>query len=233
MMRSGFELDLMTDHHTLEMFAGSGGPDEQIVRAEVSRLVVDVERFEDDRQEQMAARGMGAIYTVTSQLAPLRRPLSQDERADLIAKYYVRHHAKLKHAVAGAMDRHGRCLVIDCHSFPDVALPYESWDSSRGRPDICIGTEDFHTSDALGDAFVRSFAEAGWTVDVNSPFAGALVPMDLYRRDRGVTAVMVEVNRGLYLDGQTSARRADFAATAARVRRCCARAVEGIPRPSS
>lgn len=65
------ELVLMTDHHTLDLFCTGLSP-EQVVRAPVSRLVVDVERFEDDDAEPMAAIGMGAIYSVTSSLAKLR-----------------------------------------------------------------------------------------------------------------------------------------------------------------
>jgi hypothetical protein len=32
----------------------------------------------------------------------------------------------------------GRCLIIDCHSFPSVALPYEL-DQREERADFCIG----------------------------------------------------------------------------------------------
>jgi N-formylglutamate deformylase len=56
----------MTDHFTQALFAQSCG-EAIVVRAPVSRLVVDVERFADDVQETMAARGMVAIYVVTSQ----------------------------------------------------------------------------------------------------------------------------------------------------------------------
>jgi N-formylglutamate amidohydrolase len=52
----------MTDHFTDAIFVGSQVAAEQVVRASVSRLVVDVERFEDDALETMASRGMGAVY---------------------------------------------------------------------------------------------------------------------------------------------------------------------------
>jgi hypothetical protein len=65
----------MTDHHTLALFS-DGESDVQVVRAPVSRLVVNVEHFAKDEEEFMASRGMGAIYTVTSQLNPLRRRLT-------------------------------------------------------------------------------------------------------------------------------------------------------------
>lgn len=58
------ELMKMTDHLTLSLFA-LDVPTTQVVRAPVSRLVVNVERFENDAHEPMAARGMGAIYSVT------------------------------------------------------------------------------------------------------------------------------------------------------------------------
>ena len=40
----------------------------------------DVERFPNDVDELMAPRGMGAVYAATSQLAPLRRHLADDDR---------------------------------------------------------------------------------------------------------------------------------------------------------
>jgi N-formylglutamate amidohydrolase len=220
----GRELDRMTDHLTLAIFSDPSS-DAVIVRSPVSRLVVDVERFPNDVDEPMAARGMGAVYTATSQMTPLRRPLGAGEREALMQAYYRPHHAMLEAAVAAAIDRHGRCLVIDCHSFPRTRLPYEMADSSKARPDICIGTDDFHTSDELAQAFSAAFGNAGWRLSLNYPFAGALVPASSYRRDARVGAVMVEVNRGLYLREVEATPSADFQDVARRIRQCCVEAI--------
>ena len=192
------ELNRMTDHLTHAMFATRNG-DAVVVRAPVSRLVVDVERFANDEDEPMASRGMGAIYSVTSSLAPLRRPLSDDERVSLMNAWYHPHHERLELAVAAAVEQHGQCLVLDCHSFPSRALPYEQDEASLHRPDICIGTDAFHTTDALVDAFTHAFSEAGWTVGINQPFSGALVPASRHLRDHRVRAGIVEVNRRRYM----------------------------------
>lgn len=120
---------------------------------------------------------------------------------------------------------HGRCLVLDCHSFPDRPLPYEQAKPGAARADICIGTDAFHTPAALSRAFVSVFARTGWSVCVDDPFAGALVPGSRFRQDARVAAVMVEVNRRLYLREPGALRLPDFAAVAQRVQRCCAVAV--------
>ncbi len=191
----------MTDHHTYDLFKAGASPD-QCVRAEVSRLVVDVERFVDDASEAMSARGMGAIYTMTSNQSPLRRTLTDAERQELLNRYYYPHHARLEALVDETLNRYGRCLVIDCHSFPSCPLPYEL-DQSPDRPDICIGTDEFHTPKALGDAFISAFEDRGFRVGLNVPFSGALVPIKHYRRDARVAAVMVEANRRLYINEET------------------------------
>ena len=218
------ELIKMTDHLTLLLFA-SGAPEAQVIRAPASRLVVDVERFAEDRHEPMADRGMGAVYTVTSSLKPLRRPLLDGERDALMLAYYRPHHARLEAAVSAAIDLHGRCLVIDCHSFPSLALPYEFADPAVARPDICIGTDAFHTSGELATTFVEAFQREGWSVDLNQPFAGALVPVSRYGQDRRVTAVMVEINRRLYLSESDATPLPTFATVADRLRNCCMAAI--------
>lgn len=216
----GRELNRMTDHLTLKLFADSSSM-ASVVFAPVSRLVVDVERFPNDNDEPMAARGMGAVYTTTSQLTPLRRYLVSDERESLMRDFYRPHHSRLEDAVTKAVDLHGRCLVIDCHSFPSVALPYELADPTKKRPDICVGTDDFHTSAALAGALVSAFRWQGWSVSLNEPFTGALVPAGRYRKDSRVQAVMVEVNRRLYLREDDAAPLPEFAETAERIRQCC------------
>lgn len=218
------ELLRMTDHHTLQLFTG-GRQMAQVVRANVSRLVVDVERFEDDSQEPMAGRGMGVIYTATSQGDPLRRPITDAEREELLHLHYHPHHAALTEAVDAVLDKYSLCLVLDCHSFPSVPLPCNEVQDPE-RTDICIGTDDFHTPDQVRQAFVREIEEAGFSIEVNTPFAGAMVPLKHYRTDRRVVAVMVEVNRKLYMDEKTGEKLPDFASAADRIRRCCLQALE-------
>ena len=201
------ELLLMTDHYTDELFLVPLEVATAVVYP-VSRLVCDPERLLDDSEEPMATAGMGAIYTARHDLGPLRDPPSPSERELLLDRFYRPHHRALEEAVAASLDAHGWCLVVDCHSFPGTPLPYEP--DKDVRPDICIGTDTFHTPRALRDVAVSAFETAGLEVELDRPFAGALVPSNRYRQDGKVTAVMIEVNRRLYMDEETGARGPRF-----------------------
>jgi N-formylglutamate amidohydrolase len=192
------ELRMVTDHLTDELF-GAGDLRAEVVAAPVSRLVVDVERFEQDEQEVMAARGLGTIYERRADGQPLRRALTAEERSRLLERWYRPHHRRLAEVVGRALHSHRRCLVVDAHSFPSRPLPYEI-DQRQDRPDVCLGTDAFHTPEQLALEARRLFEQEGWTVEVNRPFAGALVPMPFYRRERRVGALMIEINRAVYLD---------------------------------
>src|SRR5437867_1990314 len=79
------ELLRLTDLYTDELFSLDPLMAIPVVFG-VSRFVVDPERFTDDAQEPMAARGMGAVYTATTYGAPLRASLSGAQRADLLTR---------------------------------------------------------------------------------------------------------------------------------------------------
>jgi N-formylglutamate amidohydrolase len=200
------ELLRMTDAYTDELFRSDGMTS---VRYPVSRIVVDPERFESDADEVMSKVGMGVVYTKTSDGRSLRRIPTPSDREALLAAYYRPHHAALTDAVASAVRQHGRCLVVDCHSFPSFPLPYEL-DQRPDRPDICIGTDPFHTPIGLAAEVIECFQLHGYTIALNRPFAGALVPATVYRRDANVAALMIEVNRALYMDEQTGAKSSRF-----------------------
>ena len=73
-------------------------------------------------------------------------------------------------------------------------------DQTSLRADICIGTDPFHTPQAVRDAIIAAAEVDGYSVAVNAPFSGALVPLSSYRKDRRVLSVMIEVNRRLYME---------------------------------
>ena len=183
-----YEVDAMTDHHTDQLFDLPGA---RRCVFPVSRLVVDPERFIEDSMESV---GMGVVYTHTSSGKPLRQ-ISPRQRQRLIDQYYHPHHQLLTTMASEVLSIHGRCLIIDCHSFPAKPLDYET---DQYRPDVCIGTDAYHTRPELEASLVNSFQEYGYSVAINSPFAGSLVPMDFYKKDRQVQSIMVELNRGLY-----------------------------------
>ena len=189
------ELHCMTDWYTDELF---DLPASKLVFP-VSRLVCDVERFRDDSAEEMSHRGMGACYTHGHD-GTIIRELSEWKREHILRQLYDPHHARLTNITAEMLRRHGSCLIIDCHSFSKIALPYEP-DQSRARPDICIGTDPFHTTGKIVEVLTKAFSQRGYSVFVNKPYAGTIVPMKYFHTKENVHSVMIEINRGLYLDG--------------------------------
>ena len=201
----------LTDAHTAELYAEGLAPDE-FVRAEVSRLVVDVERFADDAQERCAKVGMGATYVRTADGRPLRT-LTPERRAELMARHYWPHHRRLDAAAAARLARFGRCLVLDAHSFPTGPLPTQV--ASGPSPEIGVGTQPGHTPPELRDVVVGFFRERGYDVGVDVPFSGSMVPNSCFGREPRLWSVMIEVRRDLYMDEATGAPHAGFARTQA------------------
>lgn len=200
------EVVRLTDWHTAELFSWIPVVGGTLFVNRLSRLVFDPERFADDDLEPTAKNGQGVVYTRTTQGAVLRR-INAADRALRISQLYDPYHEALGGAVASALMEFGACLILDCHSFGTIPLPSED-DQSPNRPDICIGTDEFHTPQKLVEELRRGFAGAGLSVSVDSPFTGGLVPLDYYRVDARVTSVMIEVRRGLYCD-ESSGKQLD------------------------
>jgi N-formylglutamate deformylase len=202
------ELLRMTDAYTDELFPVTPVEAGRVIFP-LSRLVCDVERFPSDAEEPMAVRGMGVVYSRTSMGEVLRAELDPADRRKHLDRWYWTHHSKLEHLVNDVAERSGVCLIVDCHSFPSVALPYEL-DQTLRRADICIGTDRFHTPSAVRDAIATAAHTEGYSVAVDAPFSGALVPLASWRKDHRILSVMIEVNRRLYMDEHSGLKKHDF-----------------------
>lgn len=189
------ELERMTGARTNELFQY---PRAKSVVFPISRLLCDVERFENDADEVMASKGMGVCYTTNSFGEPLRN-VDKKERKAIINEYYRPHHEALSKLVEDELRLFNKSLIIDCHSFSNTPLQHES-SQVTPRPDICIGADSFHTPKAMIHVITKHFASFAYTVCVNEPFAGTLIPMAYYKLDARVQGVMIEVNRDLYKD---------------------------------
>ena len=156
----------------------------------VDRLICDVERFTEN--EPMEELGMGVCYTKNANLEPLRR-VSQEERNEIIEKYYKPHHKKLEDMVAKELRSYGKCLIIDCHTYRKEPWPYE--DDSKERPEIDIGFNGFsETAKELSENLSKHFEIA-----YNTPFEGSLKPIR-YMDYKQVESIMLEIRQDVSIN---------------------------------
>ena len=76
----------------------------------------------------------------------------------------------------------------------------------------------------MAEALESSYADHGYSVARNTPFSGSIVPLSVYRQDRRVSSVMIELRRDIYMDEAESRLNADTA----RVRAATAGAVNAL-----
>ncbi len=208
-VRAGFSIDdealatellRLTDHRTDVLAEGVAAVGATRFVNRRSRLVVDPERFTDD-SEPMLQVGMGPVYTHGHDRSPIRE-LTDGDRRRLLETYFEPYAAAFAAEVGRLLEDFGACTVVDVHSYPREQLPYELDDGPR--PQLCVGVDERHTPKVLVDVVLACAADHGLTSAVNTPFAGAYVPMDRYGLDDRVSAVMLEIRRDTYLDEETA-----------------------------
>ena len=200
-----------------ELFAGVVALGAPLLAAEFPRAYLDANRgiaeldaamFEGrlsvpvDAPSPRVSAGLGVIPRIVRDGAEIYRgklePLEADER---LARLYRPYHQALQKLVEEALARFGVAVLIDCHSMP----------SALGAPDIVLGDRyGASAAGALTGAAEEAFAAAGFGVARNTPYAGGHTTMQYGRVARGVHALQIEINRGLYLDEEKIARQPGF-----------------------
>ena len=215
------EILKMTDHYTDQLFEFDT-KGQKTLGFPVSRLLIDPERFVSDSDEIMSKVGMGCIYEKTHKGQTLKE--ASKIRDELVSRYYQPHHKTFTNMVDECLRLNPKCLIVDCHSFPKNPLPYELMQEPN-RAEICIGTDSFHTPQELTEYFFKAFSDAGFSVAIDKPFSGSIVPMKFYQNEKRVKSVMIEVRRDLYMNELTGQKTNNFS----RVKKSIAKILEQIP----
>ena len=158
------------------------------------------------------AGGLGTIARiVTDQDEIYRGPLPVEEALDRIERLYKPYHAALRKVLARLHVTHGFAVLVDCHSMPSVIRGVDA----RHRPDFVLGDRYGTSCNAL---LIETAADTlhtlGYTVARNKPYAGGFITEHYGRPAKGLHALQIEINRGLYMHEDTLTRSDGFASLA-------------------
>jgi N-formylglutamate amidohydrolase len=202
------EIIKLTDWYTDDLFDSE--LDDKIITP-FSRIFCDVERFADDELEVMTKFGMGALYEKLDNGNQLRI-VNPKLKSDVLNNYYWKHHNRLNTVVNNHLEQTKSCLILDCHSFPSSPLT-RALVQDEIRPDFNIGTDSYHTPKYIIDESINYFETNGYTLGLDTPYSGSIVPMEYYQKDPRVTSIMLEVNRRMYLNEPTNEKSMNYQKT--------------------
>jgi N-formylglutamate amidohydrolase len=199
------EIIKLTDWYTDDLFDSK---DDKMIITPFSRIFCDVERFADDDQEIMSKVGMGVLYEKLDSDEILRKVTSK-LREKIINDYYWKHHDSLTTIVEEQLIKNGECLIIDCHSFPSTPLQ-KAINQNSNTPDFNIGTDSFHTPKKYIEESITYFENLGYSLGVDWPYNGSIVPMKYYQKEKRVSSIMLEINRKLYLNEPNNEKSTEY-----------------------
>ena len=159
-----------------------------------SRLFCDVERFKSNKEE-MNKYGMGFIYEND---CDNKITIINNKYKNIVTKsYYDKHHNKLDKLTSNIINKHGKCIMIDLHSYSDKMV-YSIF-KLKNNPDICIGIDDKFTSNYLKKITINHFEKYGYTIKINYPYSGTIIPNKFYnKKSNKIDSIMIEINKRIY-----------------------------------
>ncbi len=226
------DADLFVD----DLYAGAPAHGAAVLRARVSRYVVDLNRAETDIDAESVQGApasprapRGVIWRLgTDGETCLREPLTREAfeaRLDAIHRPY---HAALRRLVAARVKRFGYAVVLAAHSMPSIGRSGHG-DPGATRADVVPGTQGRTSAAAPFIDAVDTVANAhGLSVRHDDPYRGGFTTRFYGRPEERVHVVQVELARRLYMDEATLTKRFPGFEATARFAADLVRALSGV-----
>lgn len=211
------------DHFVDELFAGVIQLGAPMLAAQFPRAWLDVNREPYELDPRMfdgalpafanigsmrVAGGLGTIpRLVAENMEIYRGRLSVEEGLARIEQVYRPYHATLRRMIAQTHVQFGKAILIDCHSMPaNIRVA-----GGTRRPDMIIGDRyGVSAGQGLSQAAVSILSSLGYNVVRNKPYAGGFITEHYGRPARGLHALQIEINRGLYVNEETLEKTSGF-----------------------
>lgn len=220
------------DAHTLrksedcfvdELFRDAAALGAPLIAARFPRAYLDVNRepYELDpelfneplpdfanTQTMRVVGGLGTVARIVADGEEIYdRSLPLAAAIERIERLYKPFHARLAQLLERTRRRFGAAILVDCHSMPSASM------SQPGgtRPDFVIGDRFGASCDAkVTRLFREAISQRGYQVQLNRPYAGGFITEHYGQPFKGVHALQIEINRGLYLNESKLTRTGNF-----------------------
>ncbi len=195
-----------TDWHVEQLYDFAPELGAGMIRANVSRYVIDLNRPPEDQSLYPGQATTGLCPPIEFDGTPIYRDgkeVSADEVATRRATYWRPYHDALAKEIARVKQRHGYALLFDCHSiasrvprlFPDTL------------PDLNLGTVNGAScASELQSRIARVMQDSGFTQIVNGRFIGGHITRHYGKPSDNVHAVQMEKGQDCHLMADGSNR---------------------------
>ncbi|MBB3021440.1 N-formylglutamate amidohydrolase [Microvirga lupini] len=206
-----------------ELFASVMGLGAPLMTAHFPRAFLDLNRepyeldsrmfdgrlpsFANTRSMRVAG-GLGTIPRIVADGQEIYRSrLPVDDALHRIEWLYKPYHRTLRQLVRRTAQLFGHSVLIDCHSMPSSSVSRED----GIKADIVLG-DRYGTSCAtlLIDLVEAALRGRGYTVVRNKPYAGGFITEHYGEPALGRHALQIEINRALYMDERSMAKKTAF-----------------------
>lgn len=192
------------DWHVHRLYDFAVELDATIIRTDLSRTVIDVNRDPSGVSLYPGQFTTGLCPLVSFDGTPLYRDGREPDAAEIARRretYFEPYHAALRAELARLRARHPQVLLYDAHSIRAVVPSLFD-----GRlPDFNVGTNDGHSCDpALTATLVAQIDVPPWTHVLNGRFKGGWITRHYADPAHGVHAIQMELAQHGYMDEATS-----------------------------
>ncbi|MBU1017667.1 N-formylglutamate amidohydrolase [Patescibacteria group bacterium] len=185
---------LQSDPYTVDIF---DVPNAYVVKARISRLVVDLNRAPDDIEMELKLSADGVVVSVDLDGKPIYKdPPSFEVIAERVNQYHDMFHEKIEELKPKIK------FLIDGHSMRSKG-PVTKADSGQERADVVLGNRDYTTcSRKMTRKIMKFFEEKGFSVAINNPYKGRYI-IGYHCSRRGLPGIQIELNERLYMGEKT------------------------------
>jgi N-formylglutamate deformylase len=173
-----------------------------VLKAKISRLVVDVNRAPDDIELECRLQVDGVVVRTTPDGKIIyKSPPDLNAIRERIKKYHYTFHEELEEKI----EKTSAKFFIDAHSMWSSG-PKSLKDAGEKRAEICLGNRDYTSCTRSQTHFIKHFFEShGFNVAINKPYRGKFI-LGYHCHRKKSPGIQIEFNRSLYLNEKTLAR---------------------------